>query len=359
MKYAAQTEKGGMTVADARGIIGLAFIAGCTNVLGLDRDYHLLEAGSGGKAMSTDVSSSASSTTASSSSGGAGPPSCAGLAETCGAGESCCAARALPGGTFARGYDGASYTDTSHPATVSAFALDRFEVTVGRFRRFVESYPQSRPGPGAGKHPLVPSSGWRPGWDGELPADKAALIAELSCDTADWTWTDSPGPNEDKPMNCASWYEAFAFCAWDGGRLPTEAEWNYAAAGGDEQRPYPWGAPIDPTYSVYDCTADGSAAQDCTSADMLAVGSRSPKGDGKWGHADLAGSLWEWTLDADGAYPDPCDDCASLGGFDAPPRVYRGGGWFSPDYNVLASKRSAIAPGSHVNRIGIRCARDP
>ncbi|WP_438023210.1 formylglycine-generating enzyme family protein [Sorangium sp. So ce233] len=66
------------------------------------------------------------------------------------------------------------------------------------------------------------------------------------------------GENEARPIRCVSWSVAFAFCAWDGGRLPTEAEWNHASAGGSEQREYPWGNAFpNSTYAVYD--AAGSA----------------------------------------------------------------------------------------------------
>ena len=74
------------------------------------------------------------------------------------------------------------------------------------------------------------------------------------------TWTISPGANERKPLNWVSFYIAFAFCVWDDGRLPSEAEWNYAAAGGDEQEGrYPWGAGLDQTCAVYQCAPDGFA----------------------------------------------------------------------------------------------------
>ena len=79
----------------------------------------------------------------------------------------------------------------------------------------------------------------------------------------------APGANESLPINCITWYEAFAFCAWDGGFLPTEAEWNYAAAGGSEQRAYPWSNP--PTSTTIDCSH--ANYDDCAAL-------REPAGDG-------------------------------------------------------------------------------
>jgi len=113
----------------------------------------------------------------------------------------------------------ASHELPEHSVTVSGFALDQFEVSVGRFRRFVEAYPGSKPVALAGAHPLIPGSGWQAAWDGNLPLDQAALMSSLKCDTTNQTWTDTVGTNEAMPINCVNWYQAFAFCAWDHGRL--------------------------------------------------------------------------------------------------------------------------------------------
>ncbi|WP_437275448.1 SUMF1/EgtB/PvdO family nonheme iron enzyme [Sorangium sp. So ce375] len=289
------------------------------------------------------------------------PPSCVGLAETCGpdGNESCCATTAIPGGRFNRS------NDERYPATVSRFFLDRFEVTVGRFRRFVEAYPGSKPAAGAGAHPLIEGSGWNADWASQLPDGLSELTALAMCNPNFSTWTDAAGGHEHLPMNCLNWYVAFAFCAWDGGRLATEAEWNYAAAGGDEQRAYPWSNPassttIDDTYAVYGCTGDGTASGGCAFSDIRPVGSRSPTGDGRWGQSDLSGSLWEWALDWYADYNSDCSNCANT--TSASSRVVRGGSFdddASLPYLLSSARSSTVDPSYRNDSGGARCARSP
>lgn len=290
-------------------------------------------------------------------------PSCAGLASTCGPGgaTSCCESLPVPGGTFARGYDVSGdgmYPDSSQTATVSAFHLDTYEVTVGRFRRFVaagmgtQAHP---PAQGAGAHVRIANSGWDPTWNASLTADTAALTAALKCDPTYATWTDAPAGNEHRPINCVTWYEAMAFCAWDGGYLPTEAEWNDAAAGGDQQRPYPWSSP--PSSLAIDCShLDYTPSNACVAAGTSDVGRDSPAGDGRWGQADLAGNVFEWNLDWDAAYTTPCTDCADL--TPSAMRVVRGGDFGDPAVNERTAYRGIDgAPGNRDSGVGIRCAR--
>jgi formylglycine-generating enzyme required for sulfatase activity len=249
-------------------------------------------------------------------------------------------------------------------ATISTFLLDKFEVTVGRFRKFQAAYT-GHPENGAGAHPLVVGSGWRsPEWDGLVAADASVLATAVQCNASYQTWKTS-GANDRLPIDCVNWYEAFAFCAWDGGRLPTEAEWEYAAAAGDEERRFPWGTPApDDTlgtaaYANYDCMGDGSAPAKCAPADILAVGSK-PLGIGKYGQLDLGGSIWEWTLDMYAtSLPATCDNCANLIPGAYLFRVMRGGSWLNTAAYLPATYRLNVAPDDHSRNVGIRCARNP
>lgn len=310
-----------------------------------DGDTSATEGGVGDGASGTDGS-------VVDASGGEAGTSCVGVAATCGGNKDCCASSVVVGGMFNRSNDGA------FPATVGDFGLDVYEVTVGRFRVFVNAgkgTQASPPGAGDGAHPKIASSGWSASWSGELATDTAGLRASLKCNAAYPSWTDAPAGKETNPINCVTWFEAFAFCAWDGGRLPTEAEWNYAAAGGSEQRAYAWGANIDHTMAAYDCSGRGQ--ETCLFSDMRPVGSFSPQGDGKWGHADLTGNVWEYTLDYS-AVPyrlTTCADCADLQ--PASYRTFRGGSFANESFNEVTSLRLERSPAIADYDVGVRCAR--
>lgn len=273
-------------------------------------------------------------------------PRCEGVEPACGAaaGDDCCASAEIVGGRFDR------INDPALPATVADFELDRYEVSVGRFRQFVADYPRNRPTPGAGAHPRIDGSGWQAEWDAFLPADAEALRVSLQCDANFRTWTDEPGDAEEAPINCVSWYLAFAFCAWDEGRLPSETEWNYAAAGGNEQRSFPWGdEPANDTRANFGCDTAVAACP------LPRVGS-SPGGDGKWGHSDLAGNVAEWVLDFHGTMAPECRDCAILED-ETFGREARGGDFAHTDLELATTFRIGYAPESGQTFVGFRCAR--
>jgi formylglycine-generating enzyme required for sulfatase activity len=264
----------------------------------------------------------------------------------------CCEALPVSGGTFNRD------NNPDAPATLSDFKLDRFEVTVGRFRAFVAAYPGSRPKPGDGAHPRIPGSGWRQEWDAYLPKDAAGLSQKLGHEDdpvyrQTWSgiiaWTAQPGANETMAVNGLSWPIALAFCAWDGGRLPTEAEWTYAALGGSEQRFHPWGnEPPDQTRSV----SSNTILQD---KKLLPVGS-ALLGAGRWGHLDMDGNLQEHVFDGvshQDYYAMDCHDCTLLDPYPYPELDGRR----LRDFGS-ATARIGIQLQQWGDLFGVRCARD-
>jgi sulfatase modifying factor 1 len=301
-------------------------------------------------------------------------PSCAlgGFGENdCGphANESCCASPSVAGGTFFRSYDAVNYTDAGNPATVSSFRLDRFEVTVGRFRVFVSALATGWfPAAGSGKHAYLgggglnggSETGWDPTWSALLTLEGSTWSQVLSCGD-DATWTDSPQSADSRAMNCVDWYEAYAFCIWDGGFLPTEAEWNYAAAGGSDQRVYPWSQP--PNATTISCmNANFRPLGSTCQTGLTPVGYESPWGDGannKWGQADLSGNAFEWGLDW---FEDPyattsCTDCTDVTNTGS--RVLRGGSYVHAEDWATASHRGYLDPTLRAVDVGLRCARAP
>jgi formylglycine-generating enzyme required for sulfatase activity len=261
----------------------------------------------------------------------------------------------VPGGTFNRSNDAQS------SATVSSFHLDAYEVTVGRFKRFVAAYAQDMISTGAGKNPNNSADqGWDPTWNAELPQDAAELKASLRCDLSQpipsddiyGTWA---GGNDNLPINCVDWYVAYAFCIWDGGRLPTEAEWNYAAAGGMAQREYPWGNQqlgADSDLAAYGCYYHSNGT--CMGLAQFAPVGTIANNHTLWGQFDMAGNLWEWTRDGYDAYVTPCIDCAQLGA--TTEKVYRGGG-FVDNAEGLTTMIRGHYPSHASHNVGIRCAR--
>jgi formylglycine-generating enzyme required for sulfatase activity len=293
----------------------------------------------------------------------------------CGAsGESCCTSLEVPGGTYDRTYtsSGSGPTGGSDPASVSGFRLDKYLVTVGRFRQFVNAWNGGSgyaPPAGSGKHAhlhggqgLSNSGGdaggaYETGWVSSDDRNIAPTDANLACESNLATWTTSAGSSESLPINCVNWWESFAFCIWDGGFLPSESEWEYAAAGGSEERGYPWGS-TDPgtsnQYAIYDCNYP-SGSGGCTGG-AAPVGTAT-LGAGLWGQLDLAGNVNEWNADWFASYAGPCTDCADLTA--ASFRVIRGGYFDNDPSYLLPPGRSDDPPTVRSICLGLRCARGP
>ncbi len=315
------------------------------------------------------------------SSSDAGPlaPSCApggpGMTNCGVCGESCCTSLEVPGGTYYRTYTngGTGPRGEADPATVSGFRLDKYLVTVGRFRQFVNAWSGGwMPAGGSGKHTYLNGGlglvtagddagvSYEPGWVASDDGNIGPTNASLAAGSAYATWTASASSQENLPINYVNWWEAYAFCIWDGGFLPSEAEWEYAAAGGSQQREYPWGS-TDPgannQYAIYsgpNCYYPDAAA--CAGEGNIAPVGTTTLGAGLWGQLDLAGDLWEWPLDWYAAYR-ACTDCADF--TVASYRVFLGGSFGSGVYELLPPFRVLTDPESRSSNAGFRCSRSP
>ena len=191
----------------------------------------------------------------------------------------------IPGATFPMGTDAAkipeiaaAFNISKHPdliqaetpqhnVTIAGFYLDQFEVTNAAFRRFIRA---------------------RPEWS------VARIPSALHNGNylKDWNGDNFPKGKANHPVANVSWYAAAAFCQWLGKRLPTEAEWEFAARGGMKDKTFPWGdEPVDPSRANYGGSKLGGTSP---------VGSYPPNG---YGLFDMAGNVWEFTADEWAPYP--------------------------------------------------------
>jgi len=155
-----------------------------------------------------------------------------------------------------------------------------------------------------------------------------------------------PFGGDQQPRTNLTWFDAVEYCERRNARLPTEAEWEYAARGPDNLV-YPWGDEMDDTVLVFDKNSPGSVS---------AVGSR-PEGASWVGAYDMSGNAWEWVSSIYEAYPyrpgDGREDMAD----DRGRRVYRSGIHSYIDYGVSTSIRFWLRPNKRDWFIGFRCAR--
>jgi sulfatase modifying factor 1 len=249
---------------------------------------------------------------------------------------------------------------------VNAFEIDRFPVTNDDFGRFVQD---------TGYRTEAERFGWSFVFWAHVPRERFQILvqdtvagAEWWCKVADawWRAPEGPGSNIDgrgtHPVVHVSWNDAMAFASWCGKRLPTEAEWEFAARGGLAKKRYTWGDELLPDgkhqcniwqgkFPVEDTAEDGFAGT-CPVDAFPANG---------FGLYSMAGNTWEWCADWFSGAREHEGERKQAGPETGSPRVMKGGSFlchasYCNRYRVAA--RTSNTPDSSTSNIGFRCARD-
>jgi formylglycine-generating enzyme required for sulfatase activity len=172
-------------------------------------------------------------------------------------------------------------------------------------------------------------------------------------------WTD---PN--RPRETIAWFEARDFCALRGGRLPTEAEWEYAARGPDALT-YPWGRTFVASVVVYysNSLVQKPVVENQNAAVVNDQGKPArPRGASWVGAYDMAGNAWQWTSTIDDferfPYPYKADDGRENNVDTTRARIMRGGGFLSGEYALHSAYREGLPSDTRDFEIGFRCIRD-
>ena len=276
----------------------------------------------------------------------------------------------LPGGTFEMGNEEDAYpADGEGPVReviLSGFAISATAVTNAEFAEFVGV---------TGHQTTAEVEGWSFVFAGLLPDDfpptRGVLGAEWwrQVEGADWRHPEGPdsrltadGDRWHHPVVHVSWFDAVGFAAWADGRLPTEAQWEYAARGGLDQKRLPWGDATAPngqhrcniftgTFPVEDTAEDGWAG-------TCPVDEYEPNGYGLY---NCSGNVWEWCADWFTAHHSDEDPLLDPSG---PPmgldRVAKGGSYLCHDsycHRYRVGARLGLLPDSTLGHHGFRLAR--
>jgi sulfatase modifying factor 1 len=258
----------------------------------------------------------------------------------------------IPGGSFVMGSrDGPADERPAHRVTVRPFLMDAREVTTAEFARFV-----------AATRYLTDAERW--GWSGVFDVRGGQWTRVPGATWRHPEGPDAPAAGPDEPVTQVSWTDAQAYARWAGKRLPTEAEWEFAARGGVSGREYAWGDELRPGGKPVANWWQGRFPEHNTAEDgypgRAPAGRFPPTGYGLY---DVAGNVWEWVADwyAADAYAAhaPRDPTGPASGRE---KVLRGGSWacaenFCSNYRVAG--RSRATPDTGLNNTGFRLARDP
>lgn len=237
----------------------------------------------------------------------------------------------VPGGRFVMGDSQGDANEKPAQVEVGKFQIMQYEVTNSDYKAFIKATGHVSDTSRNGKA-YVWTNKWRRDANASYlqPHGSGSSIKQL----------------DNHPVVQVSARDAQTYCMYHGARLPTEAEWEFAARGTDERR-YPWGnqPPVQgdtqalANYGTDDCCAAEEADGFATTAP---VGSY-PKGKSPFEVHDMAGNVWEWTSTSFPGNPSE--------------RVIRGGGWGNNPYCLRVSYRHGNPPDIGLNMVGFRCAR--
>ncbi len=229
---------------------------------------------------------------------------------------------------------------------LDAFSIDKYEVTNAQYKQFMDAG-------GYGTQAFWSAAGW------SYRSSQGWTQPAFWGDDSYRSGTNWPG----FPVMGVSYYEAEAYAAFAGKRLPTEAEWEKAARGTDA-RDYPWGAGVDGSRANYSGSGD---PYESSNAQITPVGFydgrlnanpvfQTTNSPSPYGAYDMAGNVWEWVLDWYGSY-DSNQLTNPQGPLSGSYRVFRGGSWIVGASDLRCAARNGDDPGYRGGYFGFRCAR--